>query len=187
MSELAVPAPLWRRLIASIYDGLLLVGLWMVTLLLSLPLNSLFGLAPGNMLSRAMLFLVGLGFFAWFWTRGGQTLGMRAWRLQVRREHGELLRLPIAAVRYVAMLIWWGLVLTPAAVRMIDRVPKLAELVPNADVVGVIALIVVALGLLAQRLDGRRRLPHDWLSGSEVVQLSDNPFPAEKKVRNAGK
>ena len=40
MSELAVPAPLWRRLIASIYDGLLLVGLWMVTLLLSLPLNS---------------------------------------------------------------------------------------------------------------------------------------------------
>lgn len=185
MSALAVPAPLWRRLIASIYDGLLLVGLWMVTLLLSLPLNKLLGLAPGNMLTRAMLFLVGLGFFAWFWTRGGQTLGMRAWRLQVRREQGELLRLPIAAVRYTAMMIWWGVVLTPAAVRMIDRVPRLAELVPNADIVGAVAVIVVAMALIAQRLDGRRRLPHDWIAGSEVVRLPDNPFPAEKKRRNA--
>ncbi len=181
MSELALPAPLWRRFAASIYDGLLLVGLWMVTLLLSLPLNKLFNLGPGNALTRAMLFAVGFGFFAWFWTRGGQTLGMRAWRLQVRREHGELLRLPIAAVRYVAMMIWWGLVLTPLAVRMIDRIPKLAVLAPNADVVAVLALIVVVLAVVACQLDGRRRLPHDWIAGSEVALLPANPFPAEKK------
>lgn len=187
MSELAVPAPLWRRFAASIYDGLLLVGLWMVTLLLSLPLNKLLGLGPGNALTRAMLFAVGFGFFAWFWTRGGQTLGMRAWRLQVRRDHGAPLRLPIAAVRYVAMMIWWGLVLTPLAVRMIDRAPKLAELMPNADLVSVVALIVVALALIAWRLDGRRRLPHDWIAGSEVVLLPVNPFPAEKKSRKAAK
>lgn len=187
MSEFTVPAPLWRRFAASIYDGLLLVGLWMVTLLLSLPLNKLFGLGPGNALTRAMLFLIGLGFFAWFWTRGGQTLGMRAWRLQVRREQGALLRLPIAAVRYTAMLAWWGLVLTPLAVRLIDRVPKLSELAPHADTAGVVAMILIVLALVAQRLDGRRRLPHDWIAGSEVVQLPDNPFPAAKKAGKAGK
>eukprot|EP01035_Chromulina_nebulosa_P057472 gene57472-78750_t len=49
--------------------------------------------------------------------------------------------------------------------------------------VAVLALIVVVLAVIACRLDGRRRLPHDWIAGSEVVLLPANPFPAEKKRR----
>lgn len=185
LSQLIVPAPIWRRFAASIYDGLLLLGLWMVTLLLSLPLNRLLAQPPGGPLSRALLFIVGLGFFAWFWTRGGQTLGMRAWRLQVRRELGGSLRLPIAAVRYTAMLIFWGLVLTPIAARLIGRSASLSERLPHAGAAATVAGIVVVLSLIAARLDGRRRLPHDWIAGSEVVHLPMNPFPAEKPVRVA--
>ena len=29
------------------------------------------------------LFLVTFGFFGWFWTHGGQTIGMRAWKIRL--------------------------------------------------------------------------------------------------------
>lgn len=188
MPELILPAPLWRRLAAAIYDGLLLIALWMVTLLLiCLPLNSALGLKPGNAMNRGLLLAVALGFFVWFWTRGGQTLGMRAWRLQLRRADDALLRLPVAVVRGTAMLIYWGLVLTPAAASMIHRAPSLESLLPHVQSASIGAALLVLLALVASRLDGRRRLPQDWIAGSEVVLLPLNPFPAESKKSRAAK
>lgn len=188
MSELILPAPLWRRFAAAIYDGLLLIALWMVTLLLiCLPLNGLLGLPPGNAINRALLLIVALGFFVWFWTRGGQTLGMRAWRLQVRRSEATLLRLPVAVVRAMATLIYWGLVLTPAAASMIHRSPSLESLLPHVRTASIATGLAVLLSLVAAALDGRRRLPQDWIAGSEVVLLPLNPFPAMPKSRRPSK
>lgn len=187
MPDLILPAPLWRRLAAAVYDGLLLIALWMVTLLLiCLPLNSLLGLPPGNAVNRALLLTVALGFLVWFWTRGGQTLGMRAWRLQVRRGGGALLRMPVAVVRAMAALIYWGLVLTPAAASMIHRAPSLESLLPHVQTASIGAGLAVLLSLVAARLDARRRLPQDWMTGSEVVLLPLNPFPAAPKAKKAG-
>lgn len=188
MPELILPAPLWRRLAAAIYDGLLLIALWMVTLLLiCLPLNSALGLKPGNAMNRGLLLAVGLGFFVWFWTRGGQTLGMRAWRLQVRRADGALLRIPVATVRGMATLIFWGVVLTPAAASMIHRAPSLESLLPHVQTASIATALAVLLAVVASRLDGRRRLPQDWIAGSEVVMLPLNPFPAEPKRKRPPK
>lgn len=184
MPDLIVPAPLWRRFAAAIYDGLLLIALWMVTLLVAcLPLNALLDLPPGNAMNRVLLLGVGLGFFALFWTRGGQTLGMRAWRLQVRRIDGAGLRLPVAVVRAMATLVFWALALTPAIGRGVHRAPSLEALLPHVATASFVAAGLVLLALLAARLDGRRRLPADWIAGAEVVLLPLNPFPAEKPVR----
>lgn len=107
MSEPILPAPLWRRLAASIYDGLLLLALWMVGTLMDVVVRDLIGM-PRDMHSlQLLLFLIGLAFFGWFWTHGGQTLGMRAWRLQVRREDGLPLRWPVAAARYACAYLSW--------------------------------------------------------------------------------
>jgi len=82
------PAGLGRRLLAILYDALLLAAVLMVA---ALPWV-LLGPAPdGAVDARALwrlgfqLYLLGIlaGFFGWFWTHGGQTLGMRAWRLQL--------------------------------------------------------------------------------------------------------
>ena len=35
-----------------------------------------------------LLYMIGFVFFAWFWRHGGQTLGMRAWRVRVIDEEG---------------------------------------------------------------------------------------------------
>jgi len=175
MSELILPAPLWRRFAAAIYDGLLLIGITMATLLVSLPLQPVLGIKPGDAGLRAVVFLVGCAFFGWFWTRGGQTLGMRAWRLQLRRELGDAVRWPIAAVRYLAMLAYWGINLTPVAAAIILRSPTLAPHFPHIREAALAAITVALVAIALRWLDSRSRLPHDWLSGTDVMLLPRNP------------
>ena len=78
---------LLRRLGAMVYDGLLLVALWFVATAIWLPFTG--GEAiPYPGLLRVWLLAVSFVFFGWFWTHGGQTLGLRAWRLRVERADG---------------------------------------------------------------------------------------------------
>ena len=171
MNDPLIAAPLWRRFAAAVYDALLLTGLWMTTLLLTLPVRSLLGVPPGSPVLRGLLFAVGLAFFGWFWTRGGQTLGMRAWKLRVRRRDGAALRWPIAAIRYAAMMSYWTLALMPFAVYLLERYPKVIAALPHAVPAATIASTLIVLSLALRLLDGRRGLPHDWASGTEVVRL----------------
>jgi uncharacterized RDD family membrane protein YckC len=163
---MTLPAPIWRRCAAAVYDGLLLLGLWMVALVIDTVVRDLFGLDRNWAALRAYLFVVGLGFFGWSWTHGGQTLGMRAWRLQLRRADGAALRWLDAALRYAVMLLCWGIALMPAFLQL----PQLASR-PGAGLMAATALILTALVLLWMRLDARRRGPQDWLSRSEVVLI----------------
>ena len=107
MAELVTPAPLWRRLMAALYDALLLFGLLGV-LTSVLAIGSAFAAgAPPPRVLLALYLLAAFLFFGWFWTHGGQTLGMRAWRLQVRRADGAPLHWPAACARYMAAWLAW--------------------------------------------------------------------------------
>ncbi|MGH8443995.1 MAG: RDD family protein [Solimonas sp.] len=162
----ALPAPLWRRLIAAIYDSLLLIGLWMVALLADVLIRDAFE-APRNWIAlRTYLFAVGLVFFGWFWTHGGQTLGMRVWRLRVQRDDGRPLDWLSAAVRYGAMLAVWGAVLAPFLLRL----PKVRD-EPYAGVAALVCAVLALLGMAAMLIDRKRRAPQDWLGGATVVVL----------------
>lgn len=165
----AVPAPLWRRLAAACYDGLLLLAIWMVSLMASLSLHRLLGLKPSQHANALLLFLAGLAFFGWFWTHGGQTLGMRAWRLRLQRDSGAAVRWPVAAARYALLLAMWLAALTllvlpllpaAAAARVPYRLPVLAACA---------AFTLVAL--LLPLLDPRRRGLHDRLTSTGVWLL----------------
>lgn len=107
MSPLVVPAPLWRRLASALYDGLLLVAIWLVIVMADLFLRGVAGLPYNAPVLRALLLLAALLFFGRSWTRGGQTLGMRAWRLQVRRADGAPLRWPTALARFAFAWLAW--------------------------------------------------------------------------------
>lgn len=82
-------APVWKRLLAWLYDGLILTALWLVSGLIAAMLAG--GAAP-PWLVRAIILLSSLGYFGWSWRVGGQTAGMRAWRLRVVRLDGTGLR-----------------------------------------------------------------------------------------------
>lgn len=89
----APPAGILRRLGALLYDALLLVALLFVATLPWLPLTGGEAITPqasgwGAQLYRGWLLLVAFGYFGLSWTRGGQTLGMRAWRIRLERADG---------------------------------------------------------------------------------------------------
>lgn len=85
-----------------VYDGLLMLAVWMFTLF---PLVAFANDAVSGPAVRALLFLELYGFFAWFWVARGQTLGMLAWRLRVESTHGGPLTLAQATRRFVAALV----------------------------------------------------------------------------------
>ncbi|WP_108445409.1 RDD family protein [Halomonas denitrificans] len=91
------PAGLGRRLGAMLYDGLLVLAIWIVIaalhlavvrLVLGVPAEQV-GVGAAQVLSLRLLMALGaFVFFAFFWTRGGMTLGMQAWRLRVQTRDG---------------------------------------------------------------------------------------------------
>jgi len=77
------PAGLFKRLAALLYDSLLLLALWFIATAILLPLNGGEAFGPNNPLLTTYLLFISFFFYGWFWRHGGQTLGMRAWRLQL--------------------------------------------------------------------------------------------------------
>lgn len=73
---------LLRRFAAIFYDFLLLLSILFFATALILPFNA--GQAiTSHWLYLLYLLLVSFLFYGWFWTHGGQTLGLKAWKLHV--------------------------------------------------------------------------------------------------------
>jgi uncharacterized RDD family membrane protein YckC len=113
------PAPGVLRLLAAVfYDLILLFGLLLLaTTLVVVPLD--IGLdstaLEGSLLFQLYLVAVIALFYGWFWSRGGQTLGMRTWKLKILTRSGETLSLPRALLRLLLAIVtlapaglgWW--------------------------------------------------------------------------------
>ncbi len=97
------PAPPWRRLAAFTYDLLALIGLWFAVGVAAVAIK---GGAVDIDDWRELLLLYGtlwlvMGlYYAVSWRHGGQTLGMRPWRLQVERTGGGVVGFGQAWLRY---------------------------------------------------------------------------------------
>ena len=86
------PPPLWRHLLAMLYDTLLIVPLFMaaaaVWVALLGPTDNISEPAVPAALQWCSWGVILLIFFGIFWRRAGQTLGMQAWRLKLITESG---------------------------------------------------------------------------------------------------
>lgn len=84
-------AGLFHRLAAIVYDGFLITALWFLIAGILVSLNG--GEAPPLWVSQYLLFptliTATVLFNVWFWTHGGQSLGMRAWRIKVVDTTGK--------------------------------------------------------------------------------------------------
>ena len=97
------PAGLLVRLLAMFYDALLLLSALLIATALALLVTQ-GTLSYHNPFFRTYLFLVCFSFYAWFWLHGGQTLGMRAWRLRLQRPDGQPVTLWQALLRFMAAI-----------------------------------------------------------------------------------
>ncbi len=88
---LATPAAFGWRLLALIYDAIPLLGIWFAVAALMLALRFGQPVEPGGVsafVEQAWLAAATFGYFAVSFKRGGQTLGMRAWRLRLLSADG---------------------------------------------------------------------------------------------------
>lgn len=118
------------------------------------------------------LLILGYVFFGGFWTHGGQTIGMRTWRMRVVRLDGAPLDWYRALLRYLAMLIPWLLLLLGSELLM--SAMQSAHALPWR-VVGVLALLVALAAFLWPAFDRQALAWHDHLSGSRLVRLVHAP------------
>jgi uncharacterized RDD family membrane protein YckC len=113
------PAGLPRRLAALAYDFLLLGGVLVAYTFVVLAVRGGEAVPPGTGWFELSLAALCVAFFVWFWTHGGQTLGMLAFGLRVVVADGRPVGVRAALVRAAASLVsalpaglgfWWALV-----------------------------------------------------------------------------
>ena len=102
-----------RRLAALAYDALILAALLMIFTAASMLFThgqALLYATVGNWiyLYRTGLGAVIAGYFVLNWRHGGQTVGMRAWRLYVVDPNGKPVAYPAAVSRLFWALIAWA-------------------------------------------------------------------------------
>lgn len=136
-------AGFFKRLAAMVYDWLAVIALAMLVTIVNLVaihfLNKggiidISGYAdPSAYLNDQIWFQVELAlwvwlFYAWFWHDGGQTIGMRAWRLKLQRVDGKPAELKRTALRALYSIFGLGnvllLVMPKAKLSLQDKLTK---------------------------------------------------------------
>ena len=104
MSDTPLPRPagLLRRLGAMLYDAMIVLAVWLLTLFVAVAVHN--GAVVGPLI-QSILFVEMYSFFSYFWVWRGQTVGMRAWGLSVETSDGTPMRLAQALLRFIGAML----------------------------------------------------------------------------------
>ncbi len=98
---------LLRRLAAVVYDALILFALiFIATFILMQILGGELD-TMGRWILQICSLVIAYVYFGWFWTHGGQTVGMRAWRIRVVDERNRPIGWKNATQRFFAAMVSW--------------------------------------------------------------------------------
>ena len=110
----AQPALLRSRLLAMVYDGLII--LFMTTLIIFIIELVLIGgdtLPTDHILNKILKpfwFVPGFFYLAYYWRKNGQTPSMKVWKIKLVNQQGQLVSWPQALIRYVTAILGLGLI-----------------------------------------------------------------------------
>jgi len=96
-----------RYLAVMLYDTVLLLSVLLLASLVAVAFNSGEAIAQGNPFFLLYLLCVSGFFYGWFWTHGGQTLGMRAWKVKLIDQQQNSISWKQSIIRFVAAIISW--------------------------------------------------------------------------------
>lgn len=159
------PCPLWRRLLALVYDLLIVVAMVMVVgLLCQLATGgTLISTAPQAVIPawyQVLQAVVVSVYFVSSWRLGGQTVGMRPWHIRVTDTAGGAPSLRQGVIR---------LLVAGAPLLVLALAPKIG-LRATLWTVGALWAGWFALALF----DPRRRALHDLIAGTEIRRLDSS-------------
>ncbi|MBY0574076.1 MAG: RDD family protein [Undibacterium sp.] len=114
-SQNSYPTPsLTRRLVCMIYEALLVFGVIVFTHVIHAIATQSFDPTKYHYSRLALLFFTCGAYFVYFWTRGGQTLAMKTWKIRLVNDDNQKLPLVKSMVRYCLAWMWFlpGLILS---------------------------------------------------------------------------
>jgi uncharacterized RDD family membrane protein YckC len=111
------PASLIKQLAAMLYDGMLIFAVLFFASAIAIMFNQGEAIESRPWFSLYLLFTL-FTFYAWFWNKSGQTLGMRVWKIRIVSESGGNPGWGVCYLRLIFALLsilcfglgyWWRL------------------------------------------------------------------------------
>ena len=88
-----------------VYDFVIVISLLMLATLLTMLAGFGDRTAMKDPIYTLYLFSIWFFYLAWFWHKGGMTVGMRAWRVKIEDESGNRPGWGKATIRFLASLL----------------------------------------------------------------------------------
>jgi len=156
-----------RQLVASIYDGLLLLAVLLIAAAITVPLTQQ-GIIKANSPFLSIYFLtVCFIFNAAFWVHGRKTLGMHVWHISIEQMDGNAITWKQALIRFLSGLPAWGLLVLGLIRRSVPEQIQsnfFADWIMQLEPLWMI--IIAAIWLV---FDHKQNSWRDKLSGTHVV------------------
>lgn len=153
---------LFRRLAVLVYDAIVMLAVLFLATALALPVTHGEAVAAESPLFQLYLLVVMFLYLGWFWTRAGQTVAMRAWRLLVVDNDGSA--------------IGWGQALGRFLAALLPMLPGLLWLELSGEHGNRLVLVAILLPWLGSFLwvavDPQKRALHDILSATRMRQYA---------------
>ncbi len=100
-----------RRFAIMFYDAILFIALlFFASILVAVPFDIEYSgnITPEYILYIVYIHLVAYLYLGWCWTRGGQTLGLKTWKIRLISDSGIQVTWLQALLRYIGSLLCWG-------------------------------------------------------------------------------
>lgn len=169
-ADLVAPG-LARRMAAFVYEGVLLFGVTMIAGYLYSSLTQQRHALQGKAGLQAFVFVVLAIYFTWFWSRGGQTVAMKAWHIRLVSAGGQPVSQARALLRYALAWLWFMPALATA---------WLADL-HGAGAITALLLAGVSSYAALTRLRSDRQFWHDAVCGTRLIDWR----PAAPQAKSA--
>ncbi len=162
-----MPQPnLLKRLLVAIYDGLLILATIFFATALTLPFTK-GEVAEGNKIYMTIYLLTVIYLFlGWFWTHGGQTLGMRAWKQRlVQIDNDQAVTWKQSFIRFITALPAWLLFIIGL---ILSIKTEIAESITNIP-----GWVFAVTGFFWVLFNNQNNNWRDKLSGTKII-LTNN-------------
>ena len=130
---------LLRIVAATVYDSLLMLGVWFLVGSLALGVKFVLTGEVSSLNPIAGMSLVILStwlYFAMFWIYGGKTLGMSSWKLRIVSQDGNQITIIQTIIRFLSNIFTISLAGIPLFLRRINENNKsLSDLLSKTSII----------------------------------------------------
>ena len=159
-----------HRLLSMVYDGLLLAAVLFIAMAIFIPIAKSAGYETGHPVFSVYFLLVCFLFYAGFWTHGGQTLGMKTWKIKLLHENGQAISWGQALLRYLTALPAWIVIMLGISTLMLDAPLKMPMAINWINTLP--DGVLLGIGLVMLYFDQRPNNWRDRFSHTQIIRIN---------------